>query len=152
MVRTVDDGLFRDEKLHSADFQSQLEETDTSYRRADFLVIACILTLGTLAFFSRDRAPDFLYDDVYYADCARSLLERGFYGIADRPETTQPPGVSAILALLCLAGGCTRAIFLSAMAVFETLGFLACYQVLPRFISPSPRSGYPRAFPSCLQP
>ncbi len=112
--------------------QTPRQEIDTSYRLADFLVIACILTLGALALFSVDRASDFLYDDVYYADCARSLLERGFYGISDRPETTQPPGVSAILALLCLAGGCTRAVFLGAMAIFETLGFIACYELLRR--------------------
>ena len=116
----------------SLDTQRQPEEKGTAYRVADFLIIAGILILGALAFFSRDRASDFLYDDVYYADCAKSVLARGFYGILDRPETTQPPGVSAILALLCLAGGCTRAVFLSAMAVFETLGFLACYVLLRR--------------------
>ncbi len=130
MVRTADDGVFHGETVPIADSQSQLKEKNPSYSLVDFLVIASILAFGALAFFSRDRASDFLYDDVYYADCARSLLERGFYGIADRPETTQPPGVSAILALLCLAGGCTRAVFLSAMAVFEALGFLVCYQVL----------------------
>ncbi len=116
----------------TANFQTLPQEIDTSYRPADFLVIACILTLGALALFSVDRANDFLHDDVYYADCAKSLLERGFYGISDRPETTQPPGVSAILALLCLAGGCTRAVFLGAMAIFETLGFIACYELLRR--------------------
>ena len=122
MVQAVDTG----------DFHVEPNELDASYRLADYVFIVCILALGALAFFSRDRAGGFLYDDVYYADCARSLLERGFYGIAGRPETTQPPGVSAILALLCLAGGCTRAVFLGAMAVFEMLGFLACYELLRR--------------------
>jgi hypothetical protein len=115
-----------------AGWQGQCAESDTSYRLIDFLFIACILILGALAFLSRDRANDFMFDDVYYADCAKSLLARGFYGILDRPETTQPPGVSAILALLCIAGGCTRAVFLSAIAALETLGFIASYAVLRR--------------------
>src|SRR5260370_41420202 len=115
------------------DFHAEPNDEDTSYRMADYFFIACILALGALAFFSRDRASNFLYDDVYYADCAWSLLEGGFYGIAGRPETTQPPGVSAILVLLCLAGGCTRTVFLGAIAVFEMLGFLACYELLRRY-------------------
>lgn len=118
--------------LRSNSFQPVPEEIELSYNLTDALVVISILALGFLAISSHDRARDFLYDDVYYADCARSLLQRGFYGIADRPETTQPPGVSAILAFLCLAGGCSRAVFLGAMAVFETLGFLACYGFLRR--------------------
>jgi hypothetical protein len=132
MVNSAAGHDFRSDAPDGLDTQRQPEEKDTSHRMADFLIIAGILVLGALAFFSRDRASDFLYDDVYYADCAKSLLARGFYGILDRPETTQPPGVSAILALLCLAGGCTRAVFLSAMAIFETMGFLACYVLLRR--------------------
>jgi hypothetical protein len=132
MVNSAAGDKFHSDARNEPDLQHQPIEKDTSYRLADFLVIACILILGALAFFSRDRASDFLYDDVYYADCAKSLLARGFYGILNRPETTQPPGVSAILALLCRAGGCTRAVFLGAMAVFDTLGFLACYTLLRR--------------------
>jgi hypothetical protein len=132
MVNPAAGQFFHREAPDKLGLQRQPEEKITLYRLVDFLIIACILILGALAFFSRDRASDFLYDDVYYADCAKSLLARGFYGILDRPETTQPPGVSAILALLCIAGGCTRAVFLSAMAVFETLGFLVCYELLRR--------------------
>ncbi len=132
MVNSAAGDEFHSDAPDKLDWQRRPKEEDTSYLLADFLVIACILILGALAFFSRDRASDFLYDDVYYADCAKSLLARGFYGILDRPETAQPPGVSGILALLCLAGGCTRAVFLSAMAVFETLGFLVCYELLRR--------------------
>jgi hypothetical protein len=132
MAQPAADGDLQRDASGTANFRAQPEETDTSYNLADLLVLACILAMGALAFFSRDRASDFLHDDVYYADCARSLLERGFYGISDRPETTQAPGLSAILALLCLAGGCTRAVFLGAMAIFEALGFLACYGLLRR--------------------
>jgi hypothetical protein len=134
MARSAADGEFPRGGNSAANFLAQPEEIEAPHGLADFIFIACILALGALALFSCDRASDFLYDDVYYADCARSLLERGFYGISDRPETTQPPGVSAVLAVLCLAGGCTRAVFLSAMAIFETLGFLACYALLGRQI------------------
>lgn len=132
MVNSAAGDEFHDDAPDNQEGQRQTKEKDASYQLADVLIVACILVLGAFAFFSRDRAGDFLYDDVYYADCAKSLLARGFYGILDRPETTQPPGVSAILALLCFAGACTRAVFLSAMAVFETLGFLACYALLRR--------------------
>jgi hypothetical protein len=132
MVNSAAAHDFRSDAPDNLGLQRQPEQRNTSYRLADFLFIVWILILGALAFVSRDRASDFLYDDVYYADCAKSLLARGFYGILNRPETTQPPGVSAILALLCLARGCTRAVFLSAMVVFETLGFLACYELLRR--------------------
>src|SRR5260370_5579190 len=116
----------------TSDFQIQQQETDLSYRLPDFLIIASILALGALALFSVDRAGDLLYDDVYFADFGPSLLANGFYGISGRPETMQPPGLSGILALLCLAGGCTHSVFLSVIVVLELLGFLACYELLRR--------------------
>jgi hypothetical protein len=132
MLSSANDGEFNSSAASEADSQGPVAEADSSYQLTDFLFIAGILILGGLAFFSHDRASDFMFDDVYYADCAKSLLARGFYGILDRPETTQPPGLSAILALLCLVGGCTRAVFLSAIAVLETLGFLVSYAVIRR--------------------
>jgi hypothetical protein len=54
MVQSVDTG----------DFHAELNEVDTSYRPVDYVFTACILALGALAFFSRDRASGFLYDDV----------------------------------------------------------------------------------------
>jgi hypothetical protein len=101
-------------------------------RRADIAVLGLILAFGALQFFYYERAADFLHEDVFYADAARSLIHHGFYGIDGHPETNQPPGLPAILAILCLAGGCSHAFFLRAMAVFETLGFLAGYELLRR--------------------
>lgn len=101
-------------------------------RVRDVAVCGFILAFGVLQFFFSDRIADFLRDDVFYADAARSLLQHGLYGIQNHPETNQPPGLSAILALLCLAGGCSHAVFLRAMAVFQTLGLLAGYALLRR--------------------
>jgi hypothetical protein len=90
------------------------------------------VAVGALQFFYYNRTADFLHEDVFYADAARSLIHHGFYGIDGHPETNQPPGLPAILAMLCLAGGCSHTLFLRAMAVFETLGFLASYELLRR--------------------
>jgi hypothetical protein len=91
-----------------------------------------ILGFGALQFFFADRAKDFLGEDVFFADAARSIVEHGFYGINGYAETNQPPGLPSILALLSIVGGCSHTVFLRAMAVFSTLGFLASYELLRR--------------------
>ena len=98
----------------------------------DYTALVLILTFGLLQFFLYLRAKDFLYDDVYYFEAARSLLQQGYYGFNGRPEANQPPGVSGILALLCIARHCSYPAFLRAMTVFETLGFVAAYAFLRR--------------------
>lgn len=98
----------------------------------DIVVFALILVFGAAAFLFHLRSIDFLGEDVFYADCARSLLAHGFYGIAGRPETNQPPGLPAILATLFAIFGYSHPICLRAMAVFEALGFLASYELLRR--------------------
>lgn len=113
-------------------FLAQPEEALQPLRLADLIVFGLILAFGALPFFFYERAADFLRDDVFFADAARSLIQHGFYGINGHPEINQPPGLSAILAMLCLAGGCSHAVFLRAMVVFETLGFLVCYELLRR--------------------
>ena len=100
----------------------------------DISVFAVIGAFGALQVIFYQRAGDFLYDDVFYFEAARSLLQHGFYGFNGRPETSQPPGLPTILALLCLARACTHAAFLRAMAVFETLGLGASYVLLRRQI------------------
>src|SRR5690349_8792735 len=47
-------------------------------------------------------------------------------------RNTQPPGLSMILAALFAVLGYSFAISVSAMAVFETLGFLVAYEWLRR--------------------
>jgi len=71
-------------------------------------------------------------EDAFYADAARNLLQHGFYGVNGNPETTQPPGLPAILALLFSIFGYSYGICVIAMAVFETLGFLLAYELLRR--------------------
>src|ERR1700675_4473187 len=107
-------------------------EQQLAHRRFDVAVFSLIVAFGALQFFLYEHAVDFLYDDVFFADAARSLIQHGVYGIQGHPETNQPPGLPALLAGLCLAGGCSHAVFLRAMVVFETLGFLATYALLRR--------------------
>ena len=101
-------------------FWAQIAEVSSPLRRADILVFALILGFGAWQFFSVERASDFLGEDVFFADAARSLIQHGFYGINGHPDTNQPPGLPSLLALLCIAGGCSHTVFLRAMAVFGT--------------------------------
>ena len=98
----------------------------------DTFAFALILVLGGLWILLYRGSPDFLYADVFYADAARSLLQHGIYGINGHRESNQPPGLSGILAALCVLRACSHVAFLRAMAVFQTLGFLACYAMLRR--------------------
>jgi hypothetical protein len=108
----------------------QLVEISSPIRWADILIFALILCLGTWQFFLVDRARDFLHDDVFFADSARSIVEHGYYGINGYPETNMPPGLAAIFALLCITGACGHIVFLRAIVVCGTLGFLATYELL----------------------
>ena len=92
-----------------------LTRTDSARRPVDIVVLGVILAFGVLQFCFCDRAADFLHEDVFFADAARSL-QHGFYGIDGHPETNQPPGLSAILAILFLASGRSHA--LRALASF----------------------------------
>jgi hypothetical protein len=125
------DERMMDEERGPAVLWTRLEEISSPVRMADIGVWAAIVGFGALQFFLYQRASDFLFDDVFVADCAKSLLH-GFYGIAGRPETNQPPGTAAVLAVVCFFGACSRAAYLRAMAVLSTLGFLATYELLRR--------------------
>jgi hypothetical protein len=105
---------------------------------ADVLVFGVFLTIGVLTVFFQRQAADFLSDDVSYFERARSLLQYGFDGFNGRLETTQPPGLPIVLAVMCYAGACSYAAMLSAMAVFETLGFAVSYLLLRREIGRAP--------------
>jgi hypothetical protein len=110
----------------------RMRETLRSLSLIDITVVSLLIAFGALQFYFCERAKEFLYDDVFYADCARSLIQHGFYGINGRPETNQPPGLPAILALLDLARLSTHLVFLRAMVVFETTGILVSYLLLRR--------------------
>ena len=99
---------------------------------ANIVVVSLILIIGIATAILRQRTPDFMAEDAFYADAARNLLQHGFYGVNGNPETTQPPGLPAILALLFRIFGYSYSICVVAMAVFETLGFLLAYELLRR--------------------
>jgi hypothetical protein len=101
-------------------------------KKADLFCYALIALFGVAAVLLRQRTTDFISPDVFYADAAQSLLHHGLYGVNGTPETTQPPGLSMILAALFAEFGYSFAISVGAMAVFETLGFLASYEWLRR--------------------
>jgi hypothetical protein len=113
-------------------FWVQLEEVSSSLRWVDIAVSLLILGFGAMQFFLVAQAKDFSDNDVFFADSGRSLVSHGFYGINGYSETNMPPGLSAILGLLCVAGGYSHTIFLRAMVVFGTLGFLVSYELLRR--------------------
>jgi hypothetical protein len=90
-----------------------------------------IAALGSAAVLLHQRA-DFGGGDAFYADAAQSLLDHGLYGVNGHPETTQPPGLAGILAAIFWVFGHSHAVCVSAMAVFETLGFVVAYEILQR--------------------
>ena len=100
--------------------------------RRIFLLIAIF---GVSTVLLHPRISDFLAEDVFYADAAQCLLHYGFFGVNGVPETTQPPGLAAILAVLFSIFGYSYAVCVGAMAVFETLGFLVAYEFLRRRVS-----------------
>ena len=110
-------------------------ENELSYlsvARADLIFFIFIVIFGTFAVLVHQRTADFMGEDVFYADAAQSLLQDGFYGVNGVPETTQPPGLAGILAVLFSIFGYSYAVSVSAMAVFEILGFFLAYEFLRR--------------------
>jgi hypothetical protein len=94
------------------------------------IAIVLILIFGLATIFCYERCKDFLTEDVFYADAARSLLHDGYYGIGWHVETNQPPGLSALLALLFGVFGYSHAVAAIAIAVLETIAFLLTYRIL----------------------
>ena len=113
-------------------FWESVRSTAATIHWVDVFALSCILCFGALQYYSSQRFPGFQRDDVFYADAGRSLVEHGYYGINGHSETNQPPGLPALLGLLCLFGSCSHLVFLKAMAVFETLGFFCTYELLRR--------------------
>jgi hypothetical protein len=101
-------------------------------KKVDLVCFALIIVFGVAAIFLRQRTTDFMGEDAFYADAAQSILHHGYYGVNGNVETTQPPGLSGILAILFAFFGYSYAVSVAAMAVFETLGFLATYELLRR--------------------
>lgn len=102
------------------------------FGKADFICAALIAIFGLAAFMFHQRTPDFMGEDAFYGDAARSLLHSGTYAVNGVPETTQPPGLAGILAAVYAAVGYSYSASVQTMAVFEMLGFLVAYELLRR--------------------
>jgi hypothetical protein len=101
----------------------------------DAVVCALLLLFGVLQIVFVERAPDFRSDDVFYFDAARALIHQHFYGINGHPETNMPPGLSGLIALMCLARICGHVAILRIMAALQTAAFLATYAFLRQVTS-----------------
>jgi hypothetical protein len=99
---------------------------------ADALVWAAILALGSMHYALALRTDDFFTGDTTYFEVARSLLVHGYYGFNSQPETVLPPGFPAIMVILCATLGCRYSVFIHAVVIASTLGFLASYALLRR--------------------
>jgi len=98
---------------------------------ADVAVYAYILLMGGFQFTHYLRTADFV-TDATYPDLARSLLDQGTYQLRFLPQTTLPPGLPFILALVGRFAGFTPAVLFPVIAVFTTLGLIAVYELLRR--------------------
>ena len=116
----------------SADVHGATRQFRLPWPTIDAVAYVLILVFGLAAFVYCERSTDFLGEDVFYADCAHSLLQQGYYGINGHPETNQPPGLTLILAPLLAVFGNNHEVLQRAMAVLEILGFLLTYEVLRR--------------------
>jgi hypothetical protein len=105
---------------------------DARHSVADATVYAAILALGAMHYALALRPDDFFRGDTTYFEVARSLLARGSYGFNFQPQTVLPPGFPAVMAMLCTTVGCGYSVFIHAVVVSSTLGFLASYELLRR--------------------
>ncbi len=103
----------------------------TPHTAADALVIALVLILGAFEFLRPLNADGFFRGDTVYIEYARSILERGHYGL-DFNDIQYPPGLPALLVLLCKTVACTHAALVRSMAVVLTLALIASYRLLKR--------------------
>ncbi len=95
-------------------------------------MVGVVLLVTLIVCYFCDRSAEFRGDDVFFVDAARSMLERGYYGILGVPETNQPPGFSGMIALLCLARACGHTAVLRAIVAIQGLGLIASYLLLRR--------------------
>ncbi len=98
----------------------------------DFMVYLLLVGFGALQFGLYLHSNDFFTGDTTYFELMRSIVEGRAYGFDFKRETLLPPGFPALLASLCVTVGCSYSIFVRAMAVCATLGFLVSYELLRR--------------------
>jgi hypothetical protein len=109
----------------------------------DLVFYALVLLLGFFQFTHYPHAADFL-SDVSYPDLGRSLLQHGTYEIRNVPQTTLPPGLALVLALVGKFFGITPTVAFRVIAVATILALIASYKFLRRV------EGRSVAFVACL--
>jgi 4-amino-4-deoxy-L-arabinose transferase-like glycosyltransferase len=97
----------------------------------DAAVYSYLLVMGLFQLTHYFRSSDLLADATY-PELARSILEHASYQIRFLPQTTLPPGLPLILALVGRFAGLTPAVLFSVIAVSATLGLIAAYEFLRR--------------------
>jgi len=98
---------------------------------ADWAVYALILLTGGIQFIYYTHAANFVTDPGY-PDLARSILEQHSYQFDFLPETTLPPGLALILALVGRFLGLSPAVQFRVIAVATTFGLIVAYLLLRR--------------------
>ena len=98
-----------------------------TWNKWDWWVLCAIAAFAVGTVYLHQRTPDFMGEDVFFGDAARSLLSQGFYGVNGVAETSQPPGLAAILSAVFLVFGYSYAAAVGTMAVFEAIGVVAFY-------------------------
>lgn len=95
---------------------------------------AMYIFIALVALFQLVHYPHFAdyLSDVIYPDLARSILEKGAYQIRLLPQTTLPPGLPIILALVGRLLGLSPAVTFGVIAVSTGLGLIASYELLRR--------------------
>jgi len=111
------------------------DDTPAEARRqtslADLAVYALILLMGAIQFIGYPHTADFLTDPGY-PDLARSILEQHSYQFDYLPETTLPPGLPLVLALVGRFFGLGPSVQFRVIAVSTTLGLTVAYDLLRR--------------------
>jgi len=68
--------------------------------------------------------------DATYPELARSILEQHSYQTRFLPQTTLPPGLPVVLAVVGWLAGFTPAVLFPVIAVSTTLALIAAYELL----------------------
>src|SRR5215469_17137004 len=105
-------------------------ERDKSLARlaVDWAIYFFILMLGAFQFAHYPHCADYLAD-VTYPDLAGSILEKGTYVLRLQPQTTLPPGLPIILAMVGRLAGLSPVITFGVVAISTALGLITAYEL-----------------------
>lgn len=98
---------------------------------ADWAIYIFLTLVAAFQLVHYPHFADYL-SDVTYPDLARSLLEKGSYQIRLLPQTTLPPGLPLILAIIGKFFTLSPTVAFGTIAVSTGLGLIASYELLRR--------------------